>query len=416
MDFKKIFTSKIGIAAIFVVITVLAVLGFSVICKRGGSYMFRDKRGNTKVEAVVDKDVIDVEDSVLIYDRYADGKVHEYGYSPSVNRYYKYNDLEYHFVVNGKTIFVNGLEIFRTDNEIMKVYLVNDIVAVVYNYYDLKIVDMSGNVLKEITKTYDFSVNGVEFNTEVDNHIVRDDEIYELHNYDKISFSYLGEGKFSDYKVIGKGSTIATTPNECVNDKDYCLLYDKNNIKIEYSSYNDRHNWGTIITVNDKAVTLNGYRLKEIKFTNDNYLYISGESGTGNGLLGDFLIADLNGNVITTVDEKTLSDIHLYNYFTSFESNKIIYDAVQEGSDVEYGCKRMLEIDEGPLVVKSYDDVVYVKNEYDYIGNGKVSRVNHFEKTFGNYMKELTGYDNCQDAINNIDSWKSKDNIYNFYK
>ena len=48
MDFKKIFTSKTGIAIVFVVITVLAVLGFSVICKRGGSYMFRDRRGEVK--------------------------------------------------------------------------------------------------------------------------------------------------------------------------------------------------------------------------------------------------------------------------------------------------------------------------------------------------------------------------------
>ena len=60
-------------------------------------------------------------------------------------------------------------------------------------------------------------------------------------------------------------------------------------------------------------------------------------------------------------------------------------------------------------------DIAYVKNEYQYIGNGQVSKINHSEKTFGNYMQELTGYDNCQDAINNIDSWKSKDDIYKFY-
>jgi hypothetical protein len=412
MDFKKIFTSKIGIAIVFVAITILAILGFNVICKRGGSYMFRDRRGNTKVETVVDKDVIDVEDSIVVYDYYkenSDGK--------STDKYFKCNGSEYHIVVNASSVNVNDLEIYRSNNGINSVYLIKDIVAILYNYHDLVFVDMSGNILKKIDNTYNFVVNGTEVATEVDNYVVRDDEIFEYHKYDKVSFSYLGEGKFSDFNVVGKGSAVAATPNTCFDDRERCLLYDKNGIRIESSWDDDRQNWGAIVSVNGKPVKLDGYRIDEIKFTNDKYLYISGSSGTGNGRPAFFLIADLNGNIITKMDERSLVDVDMYNYSTYFGDGKIVYDAVQEGSSVDLVCEKMLGINEfdSPVAIKSYDDIAYVKNEYNYIGNGKVSRVNRVEKTFGNYMKELTGYDNCQDAINNIDSWKSKDDIYKFY-
>ncbi len=76
MDFKKIFTTKTGLAVVIVIITVLSILGYSIVCKRGGSYMFKDSRGEVK-ENVVTKEVIDVEDSIVVYDYYkenSDGK------------------------------------------------------------------------------------------------------------------------------------------------------------------------------------------------------------------------------------------------------------------------------------------------------------------------------------------------------
>ena len=48
MDFKKIFTTKTGLAAVIVIITILSILGYSIVCKRGGSYMFKDSRGEVK--------------------------------------------------------------------------------------------------------------------------------------------------------------------------------------------------------------------------------------------------------------------------------------------------------------------------------------------------------------------------------
>ena len=203
---------------------------------------------------------------------------------------------------------------------------------------------------------------------------------------------------------------------DCTFSEDYCLLLDEDNKKLEYYNWDLEGNWNPRLVVNGKAIELGSYRLNNYEFTDDNYLFVSCSSGTGNGRPAYFLIADLNGNVITTVDEKSLKS-GLHNYYVSFENGEFVYDAVQEGSGVEYACNNMLEIDiTYPIAIKSYDDVVYVKDIYQYVGNGRVSKINHIEKTFGDFMKDLTGYNSCQDAINNIDSWNLKGNdIRKFY-
>ncbi len=420
MEWKKNIDTNLGITIILVFAALFTIVDFYVIGSELDGYPFNDLSDEVVIEdkdtVVEDKDVVDVEDSVLVYDHYTKDESGHYVLTGIVDRYYKYNAFEYHVIVKGNSVFVNDVEVFRCGSvDITSVYLIKDIIAILYGNNHLVFVDMNGNVLKDIENTYNYSVVGVEISTEIDNYTARDDEIYEYHNYDKVSFSYLGDGKFSDFNVIGKGSAVGVTPDTCIDSKERCLLYDKNGVKVESSWDDDRDNWGAVVSVNGKPIKLDGYRIHEIKFTNDKYLYISGSSGTGNGRPAFFLIADLDANVISTIDWDSLSGVHMYNYSTSFENGKITYDAVQEGSYVEYACKRMLEIEEGPLVIKSYDDAVYVKNEYQYIGDGKVSRINRIEKTFGNYMKELTGYENCQDAINNIDSWKSKDSVYTFY-
>ena len=282
---------------------------------------------------------------------------------------------------------------------------------------NLYFVDMDGNVIKTFTGIAHNAVlvkdTTVKYFVEKCNY--SDDVIYSFCSADAYIISYLGDKKLSDSTIVDQENWASSDFSSC--SMESCTMYDKNNIRIEYSSYNGKDNWGAIVSVNGKPINLDGYRLDEIKFTNDNYLYISGSSGTGNGRPAFFLIADLDANVITTFDEKSLSDMYFYNYYTSFENGKITYDAVQEGSSVELVCRKMLGINEfdSPVAIKSYDHVTYVKDEYQYVGNGKISKINHIEKTFGNYMKELTGYDNCQDAINNIDSWKSRDDIYKFY-
>ena len=421
MDFKKIFTSKIGIAIIFVVITILAVLGFSVICKRGGSYMFKDSRGKVnKYEITEGNDVVDVTKK--------DGlgylsAIYCSNYNKNIDAIFKYDSYKYHIVIDkdSNVIKVDDKTVFGSSEKIFNVYMIKDILVIQetnsYMKDNLYFVDMNGNVIKTFTGIAHNSILVTDSNVKyfVEKCNYSENDIYKLCSADAYIISYLGDKRLSDSTIVDQEEWSSNEVSSC--SMESCIIYDKNNIKIEYSSYNDKYNLGTMISVNGNSINLDGYRLDEIKFTNDNYLYISCSSGTGAGRPAYFLIADLNGNAITTMDERSLVDVDMYNYFTSFEDSKIVYDTVQEGSSVELVCEKMLGINEfdSPVAIKSYDDIAYVKNEYNYIGNGKVSRVNRVEKTFGNYMKELTGYDNCQDAINNIDSWKSKDDIYKFY-
>lgn len=422
MDFKKIFTSKTGVAIVFVAITILAILGFSVICKRGGSYMFKDSRGtiNNEVKAEY-KDVIDVNDG-------KNGKylsvVFSSNYNKNVDATFKYNSYKYHIVVDkdSNTIMVDDKNVFTAINKISYVYLVEDILVIQetdsFVHDNLYFVDMDGNKINVIN---DIAHNMVLVtNTNIKYFVEKCDysesDIYKPCSADSYIITYLGDGKLSESTVDDQVSYGSTDITDC--EMDLCTMYDKDNLKIEYYSARNEKRFNPAIVVNGNYIKWSeGYRLSGVEFTYDKYLYIKIESGTGNGLLSEILIADLSGNVITTIDEKSLTDIHMYNYFSSFEDGKIVYDAVQESSSVELVCKKMLGINEfdTPIVIKSYGDIAYVKNEYQYIGNGQVSKINHSEKTFGNYMQELTGYDNCQDAINNIDSWKSKDDIYKFY-
>ena len=207
MEWKKNINTNLGITIILVFAALFTIIDFYVVCSHIDGYPFGDINSKTvsKVGKTVvdDKEVIDVQDSILVYDLYDSDNAYESGDLPSIDKYYKYNGLEYHFIVNGKIISVNGVEIFRTNTEIRTVLLVNDIIAVLYNYHDLTFVDMKGNVLKTIGNTYDFDVDGVDFTVEIDNHDVDGDEIY-----DKVSFSYLGDGKFSEYNVIEKNDVV----------------------------------------------------------------------------------------------------------------------------------------------------------------------------------------------------------------
>ena len=202
---------------------------------------------------------------------------------------------------------------------------------------------------------------------------------------------------------------------ECTFSEDYCLLLDEDNKKLEYYNWDSEGNWSPKMVINGNTIELGGYRLNHFEFIDDNYLFVSCSSGTGNGRPAYFLIADLNGNIISTFNEESLKH-GLHNYYVSFENGKIVYDAEQFDSSVENVCNERLGNTQHGIPSWNDGDIMYAKDVYQYIGNGQVSKISHVEKTFGNYMKELTGYDNCQDVINNIDSWKSKGNdIRKFY-
>jgi hypothetical protein len=204
--------------------------------------------------------------------------------------------------------------------------------------------------------------------------------------------------------------------NNCLLD-GYCLLYDKENVKIEYNFLDEQQNVNPTLSFNEREVSLNGM-LNKYDVLNDNYLFVvyGGPSGDGRPL--SFLIFDLFGNVLTDIDGSTLS-----NSFSVFEvemkDNMISYSGKPFNFNLEGFCKLMIGDESNYMsstnIIDKYDSLIFVKEEYNYIGGGKISKINRIEKSVIDYMKESTGYDNCQDAINNIDSWKNM-SIYSFYK
>ena len=184
MNFKKIFTSKIGIAIIFVVITILAILGFSVICKRGGSYMFRDRRGDVKENFQSGEKVFDVseddntdvknEDEEAITDDEND-----------MSHYVISNEISYDSIYTDKNVFDSDMNI-RT---------VKDQVFLGGGYFGFLSVD-DGKL--------NMSINRYSFKNEITYRDTSFDTAYLSHSFDgeKVKYIYYDYFKPSGDVVI----------------------------------------------------------------------------------------------------------------------------------------------------------------------------------------------------------------------
>lgn len=196
---------------------------------------------------------------------------------------------------------------------------------------------------------------------------------------------------------------------------DYILLYDKDGIKIEYNrNSEDGSEYRPRIIFNGTDVVLDGV-LQKFKILDDNYLFAVYGGPSGDSHPASFSIFDLYGNSITDVNKLSL-DPSLNVLYADMSNNIITYHGSPFNSNVEYFCKGLIESEaEQEKYDDYYNHLYYVKETYTYIGNGMISKTNRVEKTVLDYMKENFGYDNCQDAVENVDSWKDKD-IYNLFK
>ena len=205
--------------------------------------------------------------------------------------------------------------------------------------------------------------------------------------------------------------------NDCSFD-EYCLLYEKENVKIEYNFIDEQQNVNPLLSFNGKIISLSGM-LQNYRILDDNYLFVVYGGPSGDGRPSSFLILDLFGNVLTDIDESILN-----NSFSIFDvemkDNIISYSGKPFNFDLEGFCKSMIGDESNYMrstnIIDKYDSLIFIKDEYNYIGGGKISKINRIEKSVFDYMKESTGYDNCQDAVNNIDSWENIKGIYSFYK
>ncbi len=223
---------------------------------------------------------------------------------------------------------------------------------------------------------------------------------------DGYPFNELSGNTVEDKKVIDE---------EFIVRDDYILLYDKDGIKIEYNRKGeDGSEYRPRIIFNGTGVVLDGV-LQKLKILDDNYLFAVYGGPSGDSHPASFSIFDLYGNSITDVNKLSL-DSSLNVLYADMSNNIITYHGSPFNSNVEYFCKGL--INKGAQQ-EEYDDyynrLYYVKETYTYIGNGMISKTNRVEKTVLDYMKENFGYDNCQDAIENVDSWRDKD-IYNLFK
>ena len=208
------------------------------------------------------------------------------------------------------------------------------------------------------------------------------------------------------------GNSLVDT--ETCSMDGYCLLYDKDNIKIEYNFNVENHGYNPELIFNGKKVSLNGM-LQNYEILNDNYLFVVYGGPSGDSHPASFAIFDFSGNMVTEVNKSSLND-SLEVLYVSKDYNTIVYHGSPFNSDVEYYCRGLISQGAQQEAYDNYyNRLYYVKETYTYSGDGRISELERVEKTVLDYMKENFGYDNCQDALDNVESWKGKD-VYSLFR
>lgn len=400
MDFKKIFTSKTGVAIVFVVITVLAVLGFSVICKRGGSYMFKDSRGEVKENFQSGEKVLDLseKDNVKIINGINGMSVYSKKYyeqyiDKDLNGYYVFDDVKYYFVfdLENNSISVDNSQIFKSDGDIVSINLYKDFIGLKIeksNSYNLELIDLKGNTIKNIS-----DISYVSFLSDLinysyrDSYVVKENEIYESHSVPTYVIKYLGNLEFS---VEAEDYSIPVYTTDCT-DGSYCKVYDKDNLKIEFISDNYEHkninsHYSLVINGNNVEV---GAHLSSIIQLSDGYLLIS--SSFQDGYSKFISLVDRNGNVVVEFGDYMMDDEYVsYNLVSGDKEYNngeiIIYSVIPGNFDKYYE-------DSCSAINDDKSTVIGRKRVFKYLGNGKVDdQIIVKNITLGDWVTQL----NCE--------------------
>jgi len=425
MEKKKSINTNLGITIILMFSALLVICSFLIIgYELNWDFGYPKGNSNYKSEILIDDNSIVDDDNMIDVTKNENSdyllQVYNSRYKKNVDSFFKFDQYKFHIIVdkNLNSVSVDDKQIFKSDDKIYLVYLIQDIlvIQVTNSNMDDKLffIDVDGNVLKNIDNLSHNAVlvSKTDIKYFVENCNLNENEVYSLCEADSYIIRYLGENQLSESILDDQGNWTAAGITDC--DMDVCVLYDNNNdLKLEYYSSIDEQIFNPALIINGQSVNLSGYRLSKVKFTNDNYLYIKLESGTGAGLLSSMLISDFSGNIINTLNEDSLKS-GLNSYFIDLNGDNINYYAQKFGSDVRSVCESRIGTQTNSFIKN--DSVVFIKDEYQYIGNGNISKINHIEKTFLEYMIDLTGYNNCEDALANIDSWENKDNFSKIYE
>lgn len=384
MNYKKIFTSKIGIAIVFVVITILAILGFSVICKRGGSYMFRDRRGEVKENFRSGEKVFDLSEnetpkqmsSSLIFR------------GDAINNTYSIHDEDHKIEIAGNVIKVDDVEIFGTDKILRKVYLIDDILMVdVIGANDIKLnlifFDIKGNTVKKVDGITNYYVHDTTIEYAIDDYVPSDSNIiYEMHAMEDADFKYLGEYMFSDEKhSMGRQDILYGDT----------VLYDKDGLRIKYVEKCDFEKSNDTSCHVKPYIHINGGDVEiapvlvSVQKLYDGYLMV--ESCYQDGYTLVTYIIDQNGNLITNFNEligdnQFTSHSLIPTYDKSYDNGYFyIYTVDSESSYVTYFEDVCTGYDAADVLGRNY--------KFKYLGNGKVDKGTIIDEvTVNDYLKK----------------------------
>lgn len=299
-----------------------------------------------------------------------------------------------HVIVDkdGKNLIIDGKIVYSGD-QINSLYLFDDVLVFNVSGYKDKLisVDFRGNI--NIIDECDESINIAQVDGsiyyDVVNHNKSYGEIYLLSRDYQYVTKYLGSNKFENpryNKYIGHYS-------ECIKEYNgYCLLNDDNKFKIEMFDLhsNSDGSYSTELIINGKALSFTEYYVDEIRRLDDNYLYVS-LFDAGIGYNNETYIINTDGDIVNKVS----------NYVSKYGKENIYFE---NNNSIVYSTNVLID---GPILGCQYFKEnnfdygmdVYKVVKFKYTGKGRLSITSTDTYTLREYLKEATGYDNCDDLL-----------------
>lgn len=307
-----------------------------------------------------------------------------------------YNENEYHIIIpkDGKSITVNGKEIYKTDEHVDSIYYLEDIL--IFNVSGIKdkliSIDFYGNINIIDEQKAIISIAGIEEKSIryfVKSYDRLSDEIYLAHFTSEYKVDYIGNNKFSKVRFLS--SNVNYT--KCINEYNgYCLLNNDSRLRIELKNPNYASDvFTSYLKINGHELAFDEYYIDEIRLLDDGYLYVS-LYDVGIGFDNNVYIINPSGDIVNDAN----------NFIASF----MIDSSKYEDGIITYYTDRLdspitacLNLKDNGLELNS---IVFKSVDLKYIGNGKLNVINREESTLSEYL-EYYDFGNCDDLIK---SWE----------
>lgn len=298
----------------------------------------------------------------------------------TVEKKYIVDDNKYHIIIDkdSNKITVNNKDIYYSEETIISVYIIKDILAVETSINcngKLVLLEMNGNILRTISNImpYYSNIGGMNITYSVDSYEPNGNEIYKSHYKDTYSLTYLGNNNFSETtKVEDQYKTVIYTPS-CALPNDKYTIYNNNGLEIKVGEDHEPSEQGYYLVkkklyVNGTAIDI-AYNLGSITLLPDNYILVRSYYQDG---FSEFLnILDFNGNIINDFKEKIEN-----GFFVSHPLSKDITEIYSNGTFNIYVMSAEATEKMGRYLENSdsypSDYVIGKLYKFNYLGNGKI--------------------------------------------